>query len=263
MIAVNKSFDRGTPGGMLNAIPLVMCTYFAWRDKLWLRTSNFLLLFALLTPSLIGYAQADLVPGLGDLERDMNSAVKFNPSVRTLVTVAYRDPNLPLSRFIQLGFSTDSNIDFSILGLQWSKDNLNFFSFTPTDSIYGIASGSGTRYSDIIDLGTHGGGTSSATFYLRYIIPAGLMAGTKIQSVFLANSNGSHSNGVLTDQIDNHFVSLTRLHTAIPEPSSLLLLLVVVTLGILRFRALERVKRTFIRTLYLRNIFRPANRKPT
>jgi hypothetical protein len=185
---------------------------------------------------------ADLVPGLGDLDKDMNTAVQFNPSVRTLVTVAYRDPNLPLSRFIQLGFSTDSNLDFSILGIQWSKDNLNFVNFTPIDSIYEIGAGRGVRYSEIIDLGIPGGGTSSSTFYLRYIIPPGLRDGTRIQSVFLANSDGARGNGVLTDEIDNHFVSLTRLHTAIPEPSSFVTCLVVATLGIVRLRSFKRTK---------------------
>ena len=229
MIAVNKSFDRGTPGGMLNAIPLVMCTYFAWRDKLWLRTSNFLLLFALLTPSLIGYAQADLVPGLGDLERDMNSAVQFNPSVRTLVTVAYRDPNLPLSRFIQLGFRTTSETPFEITSIAWSLDNFNFTPFAPTDSVNNIDSPSNYQYSPIIDLGRFIGGPPASSFYLRYIIPSGLKEGTTVQSKFLANRDGHAENGVLAENVGNSFVFLTRVHTAIPEPTSVVLTLTAAT----------------------------------
>lgn len=217
----------------------MLSTYLSSNPSI-LKYCRCLLLLVLLALTWNASAQADLVPGLGDLEKDMNNATQFNPSDRTLVTVAYRDPNLPLSRFIQLGFSTDSAIEFSILGLQWSKDFTNFINFTPTDSIDGIIAGRGIRYSEVIDIGTHATGATSSTFYLRYIIPAGIAAGTKIQSVFLANSNGSRSNGVLSDQIDNHFVSLTRLHTAIAEPSSLLLSLFVATFGIRRLSTILR-----------------------
>lgn len=186
-------------------------------------------------------AQADLVPGLGDLANDMNTASQFNPSVRTLVTVAYRDPNLPLSRFIQLGFSLDSNIDLTIFQISWSRDNLNYHDFFPSNSIDGIVAGQGVCYSDIIDVGAPAGSLFSG-FYLRYVIPPGLKEGTKIQSVFLANSNGSRSNGVLTDEIGNSFVSLTRLHTAIPEPTSIFLTLTAATtfLGIKLFRRIRQ-----------------------
>lgn len=202
-----------------------MCTHPSWRNILRLRACGHLLLFALFAPILIGSARADLVPGLGDLDKDMNNATQFNPSVRTLVTVAYRDPNLPLSRFIQLGFRTTSETPFEITSIAWSFDNLNFTAFAHTDVVENVDSPSDYKYSPIIDLGRFIGGPPATTFYLRYIIPSGLKEGTTVQSKFLANRDGYAENGVLAENVGNSFVFLTRSHTAIPESTSIVLTL--------------------------------------
>lgn len=203
-----------------------------------LQNCRTLLLLVLLTLTRDASAQADLVPGLGDLGKDMNNATQFNPSVRTLVTVAYRDPNLPLGRFIQLGFRTTSETPLNIASIAWSFDNVNFTPFAATDSIDNIDSPSEYRYSPIIDLGRFIGGPPAIGFYLRYIIPSGLKEGTIVQSKFLANRDGYAENGVLAENVGNSFVSLTRLHTAIPEPTSIFLTLTAATsfLGIKLFR---------------------------
>jgi hypothetical protein len=204
-----------------------MCTNPTGRDIPRLRTGSTLLLLVLFAPFLIGSAQADLVPGLGDLDKDMNNAVQFNPSVRTLVTVAYRDPNLPLSRFIQLGFRTTAETPFQISSLAWSFDNLSFTPFAPYDAIENINSPVDYAYSPIIDLSRFIGGSPNARFYIRYVLPPGLDEGTIVQSKFLSNSNSFAVNGVLSEEVGNNFVSLTRQHTAIPEPSSIVLMLIV------------------------------------
>ncbi|MFN7797059.1 MAG: PEP-CTERM sorting domain-containing protein, partial [Planctomycetota bacterium] len=79
-------------------------------------------------------------------------------------------------------------------------------------------------------------------FYLRYTLPAGIEVGSVVQSIFYANSNGAVSNGILADQFDNNFVTVTRSHTAVPEPTSLLLVSSAALW--LRWRAKNRCKRS-------------------
>ena len=182
---------------------------------------------------------AGLVPGGGDLDNDLNNALRFDPSTPTPVKVAYKDASLPVDRFIQVGFSTTNTAAFSVSAIAWSRDNITFQEFQPNNFVDGVVSGGSVKYSSVIDLGAPIGGTSSTPFYLRYTLPAGIDMGALVQSAFRANSNGSTSNGILSDEITNNFVSLTRLHTAVPEPTSLLLLSSVGAWGIWR-----RVKRS-------------------
>ncbi|MFM8572481.1 MAG: PEP-CTERM sorting domain-containing protein, partial [Pirellula sp.] len=96
-------------------------------------------------------------------------------------------------------------------------------------------------YSNIIDLGGPIGGTSNTLFFLRYTIPAGIEGGKTVQSIFLANSDGFTSGGVLENQVNNNFVSIARSHTAVPEPTSLLL--VTTTAALLGWKLRRRQKR--------------------
>ncbi len=199
------------------------------------------LLCSIIPLFLAGRIEAGLVPGGGDLDNDLNNALRFDPSTPTPVKVAYKDASLPADRFIQVGFSTTNTASFLITGIAWSKDNISYTEFTPANFVDGIVSGGNIRYSPIIDLGQPISGSSTTPFFLRYTLPSGLDVGTLVQSSFRANSNGSELNGVLSDQITNSFVSLTRLHTAVPEPTSLLLTASVATLGL--WRGLARRKK--------------------
>jgi hypothetical protein len=183
--------------------------------------------------------QAGLVPGGGDLDNDLNNALRFDPSTPTPVKVAYKDASLPVDRFIQVGFRTTTSNPINISSIAWSRDNITYTSFNPNDFVNNVNSASVYRYSSVIDLGSTIGGTSSTPFFVRYTLPTGIDIGSVVQSVFLANSNGAVTNGVISAEIGNGFVSLTRLHTAVPEPTSLLLLSSVGAWGIWR-----RVKRS-------------------
>jgi len=167
--------------------------------------------------------RAGLVDGGGDLANDLNNALRFDPSTPTGAIVAYKDANIPLDRYIQVGFSTTNTTAFNVSEIAWSRDNVTYSNFTPNDFVNDIISGGGIKLSSIIDLGTPIGGTSSTLFYLRYTLPAGISPGSVVQSNFFANSNGASSAGRLSDQLDNNFISITRTHTAVPEPTSLLL----------------------------------------
>lgn len=184
--------------------------------------------------SLSSMLHAGLVPGGGDLENDLNNALRFDPSTPTPVKVAYKDASLPFDRFIQVGFRTTNSGPIDISSIGWSRDNVTFTAFTPTDFVTNVDSASTYRYSSIIDLGSNVGGTSSTPFFLRYTLPSGIQVGGVVQSVFLANSNGFAQSGVISAEIGNSFVSLTRLHTAVPEPTSLLLTASVASLGLWR-----------------------------
>lgn len=197
------------------------------------------LLVVLLNSTLV--LHAGLVPGGGDLENDLNNALRFDPSTPTPVKVAYKDASLPLDRFIQIGFSTTNTTSFSVTGIAWSKDNITYTEFIPSNFVDGIIAGSAVKFSPIIDLGGQIAGSSSTPFFLRYTLPSGIEIGALVQSSFRANSNGSVDGGILSDQITNSFVSLTRLHTAVPEPTSLLLTASVATLGL--WRGLTRRKK--------------------
>lgn len=201
---------------------------------------------ALLTLCLISLSttatHAGLVPNGGDLPNDLNNALRFDPATPTPAIVAFKDANLPLDRFIQVGFSTTNTTPFNISSIGWSKDNVNYTAFSPNDFVNNILSGGGVRMSSVIDLGTPIGGNAASLFYLRYTLPAGIEVGSVVQSIFYANSNGAVSNGILADQFDNNFVTVTRSHTAVPEPTSLLLVSSAALW--LRWRAKNRCKRS-------------------
>ena len=183
---------------------------------------------SLLTALILGIAwgqltQAGLVDGGGDLANDLNNAVRFDPSTPTNVIVAYKDANLPLDRYIQIGFSTTNSVAFNVAAIAWSRNNSSYSNFAPNDFVSDISSGGGIKLSNVIDLGSQIGGNASSLFYLRYTIPADINVGSVVQSTFYANSNGAVSSGRLADEIDNNFLSITRSHTAVPEPGSILL----------------------------------------
>lgn len=185
-----------------------------------------------------GGLQAGLVDGGGDLPNDLNNALRFDPSTPTPVIVAYKDANLPLNRFIQVGFRTNNPVAFNITSIGWSKDNVSYTDFSPSNFVNNVNSPTNYVYSSIIDLGSPIGGTSDDLFYLRYTIPAGIEVGKIVQSDFLANSNAFATNGVLGNSVNNNFLSITRTHTAVPEPTSLLL--ASGALGVLGWRAARR-----------------------
>ena len=125
--------------------------------------------------------QAGLVPNGGDLEKDFNNALRFDPATPTPAKVAFVDANLPLDRYIQVGFRTNNPSAFNITEIAWSKDNISYTNFTPNNFVNDINSPSDYRYSDIIDLGAIIGGSSTTPFYIRYTIPAGIEIGKGIQ----------------------------------------------------------------------------------
>ena len=166
---------------------------------------------------------AGLVPNGGDLPNDLNNALRFDPATPTPAIVAFKDANLPLDRFIQVGFRTNNPSAFNITEIGWSKDNISYTNFNPNNFVNNINSPTDYRYSDIIDLGSPIGGSSTTAFYLRYTIPAGIEVGKAIQSKFLANADSFATNGILDFGTNNNFIAFTRSHTAVPEPTSLLL----------------------------------------
>ena len=185
--------------------------------------------------------QAGLVSNGGDLEKDFNNALRFDPATPTPAKVAFVDANLPLDRYIQVGFRTNNPSAFNITEIAWSKDNISYTNFTPNNFVNDINSPTDYRYSDIIDLGAIIGGSSTTPFYIRYTIPAGIEIGKGIQSKFLANADAFATNGVLDFGQNNNFIALTRSHTAVPEPTSLMLVSSVALL--LRWRLKSRSKR--------------------
>jgi len=166
---------------------------------------------------------AGLVDGGGDLANDLNNAVRFDPSTPTNVIVAYKDANLPLDRYIQVGFRTNNGAPINVTSIGWSKDNMSYTDFVPDNFVNDINSPSNYVYSPIVDLGAPIGGTSDSVFYLRYTLPSGINVGKIVQSNFLANSNAFATNGVLDNAVNNNFLSITRSHTAVPEPGSILM----------------------------------------
>ena len=70
--------------------------------------------FAMIAPQL---CFGGLVPGGGDLENDLNNALRFDPSTPTNVIVAYKDPNVPLDRYIQVGYRTTNSTPLSITSI--------------------------------------------------------------------------------------------------------------------------------------------------
>jgi hypothetical protein len=174
--------------------------------------------------SILGFqasiCQAGLVSGGGDLIVDGTNARLFDPATPTDVINRYQDPQLLGARFIQVGFRTTNPSAFDITNLAWSRDNLTYTSFTPSSTVSNVSSPTTYAYSSIVDLGV--GQFASNPFYIKYTLPAGLLPGSRVSSQFLANADGQTTGGELNDN-GLAFVSLPRLHTAIPEPTSLML----------------------------------------
>ncbi|MFN6399700.1 MAG: PEP-CTERM sorting domain-containing protein [Planctomycetota bacterium] len=199
--------------------------------------------FAALVSLFQFHAQAGLVDGGGDLLNDLNNAIRFDPSTPTPAIVAFKDANLPLDRYIQVGFRTTNSSAFNITGIAWSKDNVTYTDFAPNNFVNNVNSPSDYVYSSIIDLGTPIGGTSNSLFFVRYTIPSGIDAGKLVQSKFNGNSDGFATSGVLDNGVTNNFVSITRLHTAVPEPASLLLALSATSLFGWKWRRIQLTRR--------------------
>jgi len=166
--------------------------------------------------------------------------LRFDPATPTPVIVAYKDANLPLDRYIQVGFRTNNPAAINVTAIAWSKDNVSYTDFTPNNFVNNVNSPSDYTYSSIIDLGNPIGGTSNTLFYLRYTLPAGITVGKIVQSNFLANSNAFATNGILDNAVNNNYLSITRSHTAVPEPTSLLLS--SCALAFLGYRARKRLR---------------------
>jgi hypothetical protein len=174
--------------------------------------------------SILGFqgsiCQAGLVSGGGDLIVDGTNARLFDPATPTGVINRFDDPSLQNVRFIQVGFRTDNPSAFDITNLAWSRDNSTYTSFTPSSTVANVSSPTNYIYSDVVNLGA----TAGQPFYVRYTLPAGLALNSRVQSVFVANSDGQVVGGVLDNAVGaNSFIRTSRLHTAIPEPTSLML----------------------------------------
>ena len=173
--------------------------------------------------SILGFqgsiCQAGLVGGGGDLIIDGTNAKLFDPATPTDVINRYSDSSLQNVKFIQIGFRTNNPVAFDVTNIAWSRDNSTYTSFTPSSTVANVASSTTYIYSSVISLGD----TAGDPFYVRFTLPAGLTIGARVQSSFLANSGGEVVNGALDDVGGNSFISVSRLHTAVPEPTSLLL----------------------------------------
>jgi hypothetical protein len=174
--------------------------------------------------SILGFqgsiCQAGLVGGGGDLIIDGTNAKLFDPATPTAVINRYSDSQLSSARFIQIGFRTNNPVAFDITNIAWSRDNSTYTSFTPSSTVSNVSSPTIYSFSAVIDLGV--GQFASDPFFMRYTLPAGLLPGSVVSSQFIANGDGQTTAGVLNDN-GLVFASLPRLHTAVPEPTSLLL----------------------------------------
>ncbi|MFN7733016.1 MAG: PEP-CTERM sorting domain-containing protein [Pirellula sp.] len=178
-------------------------------------------ILTLVTPGLQTAAVAGLVTGGGNLNTDGTNARFFDPNTPTDVINRYGDNSLSSINFIQVGFRTNNVSAFDITNIAWSRDNVSYTAFTPSDSVTNIAAPPNFRYTSIISLSAPAG----SPFYIRFTLPAGIDVGKIIESRFIGNSDGLTSSGVLASDVNNTFLALTRTHTAIPEPTSMLLVL--------------------------------------
>jgi hypothetical protein len=163
---------------------------------------------------------AGLINGGGDLITDGTNAKIFEPSTPTQVINRYADSSLNNLSFIQVGFRTNNAAAFTVTDLAWSRDNVSYTAFTPSDSVSNIGAPPSFQYSSIVSLGSAAG----APFYIRFTLPSGITLGSTVESRLLANSDGAQSGGVLAEAGSNTFLSATRSHVAaVPEPTSILL----------------------------------------
>jgi hypothetical protein len=158
----------------------------------------------------------------GDLAIDGNTAVTFDPSTATPVTVRFTDPNIATNTFFQLGFRTNDGSLTSIPAtVEYSFDNVTYQTFYFGSTPVGFA----PAYSYGANLGPWTA-SGSQDIYFKYTIPAGAVANSKVINVnLLSNNNGFNNSGVLGDNLSNGYTDLTRTHTsidapAVPEPTT-------------------------------------------
>jgi hypothetical protein len=158
----------------------------------------------------------------GDLTLDGNTALTFDPSTPTPVTVKFNDPNLATANYFQLAARTTNGSLFSLSNVKISFDNVTYSVFD-----------TGTQGTDFSPTYNYGAiqniASSSADVYFQYELPSGLDIGSITQVALYANSNSDvDGSGVLADTLTNGFVNLVRTHTAVdvtpppvPEPATM------------------------------------------
>ena len=151
----------------------------------------------------------------GDLATLGNTAVTFDPTSATPVTVSFFDNNISGNTYFQLGFRTnDGSFTSMPATVKYSFDNVTYTDFYTVATPVGLAPA--YLYGDVKTLSPGG----SNTIYFQYTIPANAVGYSKIVNVnLLSNNDNAQSSGVLADTLSNGFVNLTRTHTAINAPT--------------------------------------------
>lgn len=175
----------------------------------------------LVLPTMQSMVLAGLINGGGDLVNDGTNAKIFDPTTPTEVINRYADTSLDNLSFIQVGFRTTNDAAFTVTNIGWSRDNVNYTAFAPSDFVSNVGAPPVYHYSSIVSLEP---GFAGAPFFIRFTLPSGIVLGKVVESRFLANSNGATNGGVLDQVGGNTFFSTTRSHIAsVPEPTSILL----------------------------------------
>lgn len=178
-------------------------------------------LATLWTSGLQTAAVAGLVTGGGNLNTDGTNARFFDPTTPTDVINRYADTSLNSITFIQVGFRTNNVSAFNVTNIGWSRDNVSYTAFTPSDFVNNVAAPPNFQLSSIVSLSSAAG----SPFFIRFTLPTGIDPGSVVESGFFANSDGATSGGRLSSSGSNTFITFTRTHTAVPEPTSIMLAL--------------------------------------
>ena len=161
----------------------------------------------------------------GDLTLDGNTAVTFDPSTTTPLTVRFSDPNLNGAQHLQLGARTTNGVTFALASLTYSFDNLTYWTFETGSLTTGVAPA--YMYTATMNIPS-----VSQDIYFQYTLPSGLDNLSITQVALYANNDGAvDGSGVLLDDITNGYVNLVRTHTAVgappvPEPATMTIALV-------------------------------------
>jgi hypothetical protein len=148
----------------------------------------------------------------GDLAGRGNSALTFDPLTPTPVIVRFTDANLFAAQAYQLGFRTNNGFVFDVTNVMYSFDNLDYYGFDA--GILGVGVGSAI----VSNPEFLGSADVARTIYFSYELPAGLEEGSVTQVILMANSDGETTGGLLTNDIGNNYVRLTRTHLAVSTP---------------------------------------------
>ncbi len=178
-------------------------------------------IMTLVMPGLQSRAVAGLVNGGSDLVTSGTNARFFDPTTPTDVINRYADESLNSVTFIQVGFRTNNVSAFNVTNIAWSRDNVSYTAFTPSDFVNNVAAPPNFHLSSIVSLSS----TAGSPFFIRFTLPTGIDPGSVVESGFFANSDGATSGGRLSSAGSNAFVTFTRTHTAVPEPTSIMLAL--------------------------------------